>query len=86
MRTLAGSSGVRIFGYVIFCWGALSTAFDFYTVYFRSFPINMGISLGNGAIVLLGLVAIVVAKALKSLENRLQALEANISAEKVASP
>jgi TRAP-type C4-dicarboxylate transport system permease small subunit len=75
-----GSQWVRLFGFLIFGWGILSTIADFASRMLYSFPLEMGIVLGNGAILLVGLVAITAAKALKNLEERLDRIEDNRSA------
>jgi hypothetical protein len=82
MRVLTGWFGVKIFGYLIFLWGALSTIVNVAAVKFYSFPFEMGISLGNGAIMLLGLVTIAVANCIKTLEARLQAIEARVPGQR----
>ena len=71
------SFALRVFGYIILALGLGGTANDHITRYFYSFPQNMGIVLGNGAICLLGLVTISVATSIKKLERRLDLLESN---------
>jgi hypothetical protein len=66
---------VRMFGYLILGAGVLSTAADFYSRIELSFPLNMGIAIGNTVFVLLGLVAIAVAQCLQTLEDRLDKIE-----------
>jgi hypothetical protein len=75
MRIRNGSLAIRVFGHVLFWSGGLNYAYHFITVHWYSFPQNMGISLGFGAITLLGLVAIAVASCLKNLEERLDRIE-----------
>ena len=69
------SRGVRLFGYMIFGWGILSTATDVVSRFQFFFPQNMGIVLANGAILMIGLVAITVATALRGLGERLDKIE-----------
>lgn len=71
----SGPEVVRLFGYIIFVFGALSTIQYLAVVVLRHLPIDMGIALGNGAVVLIGLVAISTARCLTTLEQRLLKLE-----------
>jgi hypothetical protein len=76
MKFPRSSSGVvRIFGYGIFAYGALSTIQYFAITTWRSVPTDMGIALGNGAITLTGLVAISIAMCFAQIEQRLDMLE-----------
>jgi hypothetical protein len=75
VRIRQGSLAVRVFGHVLFWSGGLGYAYHFITVHWYSFPQNLGISLGSGAIALLGLVALAVASCLKNLEERLDRIE-----------
>jgi hypothetical protein len=71
----SGSPVLRIFGYIIFAYGAISTfLYIFYQVRYSTDP-DMGIVLGNGAIILAGLVALSAATCLRNLEQRLDRLE-----------
>jgi hypothetical protein len=71
----SGSGVLRIFGYIIFIFGALGMAHDIAFRVWRSVALDMGIALGDGAIVLIGLVAPAVANCLRRLEQRLDRLE-----------
>ena len=62
---------VFAFGYTILVSGLLWTGFDYYGRWAWSYPQNMGIVLGDGAIVLLGLSLTVVAEAIRRLEKHL---------------
>jgi hypothetical protein len=75
---MPNSFPVRVFAYVILAGGILSTAADFFTRPEFAVPTNMGVVLGNGALVLLGLVAWAIACVLKSLETQLDRLERRI--------
>jgi len=68
-------SGVLLFGYILFAFGALSMIQYFVGRYIYGRPVDMGIALGSGAIVLIGLVAISIAKCLVGLEERLDKIE-----------
>jgi hypothetical protein len=71
----SGSGVLRIFGYIIFVFGALSMAQDVaFQVWYSTLP-DMGVVLGDGAITLIGLVAISVAICLRKLEQRIERLE-----------
>jgi hypothetical protein len=72
---MPNSFPVRVFAYVILAGGILSTAADFFTRPEFAVPTNMGVVIGNTALVLLGLVASSVGSVLKSLETRLDKLE-----------
>lgn len=61
--------------YIILAGGVVSTGFDFYNRPEMAIPQDLGIVLGNGALVLLGLVASAVATVLRSLEMRLDRIE-----------
>jgi hypothetical protein len=71
----SGPEVERLFGYIIFVFGALSTIQYLAVIVSRHLPIDMGIALGNGALVLIGLVAISTAVCLTALEQRLLKLE-----------
>lgn len=71
----SGSGVIRIFGYIILVFGALSMAQDVVFQIRHSIPPNIGVVIGDGAITLIGLVAIAVAACLKKLEHRIEALE-----------
>lgn len=71
---------MKVFGYVILVLGALGFLEYFITNYLYLLPQNMGIVLGNGAIVLLGLVTLAIAKCLDHLEGRLDKIEGALSA------
>jgi hypothetical protein len=70
-----GSRRVLIAGYALFVFGALSTIVDHLAWLQFSFPRNLGVIIGNGAVMLLGLLAIIIADSLKRLEGRLNRLE-----------
>ncbi len=71
----AGAGVVRLFGYILFAYGLVSTLL--YLIFQIRYSIgpDMGIVLGNGAITLIGLVALSVATCLVQLEKRLDRLE-----------
>ena len=69
------SRRVLIVGYVIFAYGVTSTVVDFVARAQFAFPRNMGIIIGNGAITIVGLVAVIIAKCLMKLEERVHNIE-----------
>lgn len=71
----SGPEILRLLGYIIFVFGALSTIQYLLVVLFRPLPIDLGIGLGNGAITFLGLVAIAASDCLIKLDRRLKNLE-----------
>jgi hypothetical protein len=73
--TKAKSFPVELFGYVILSLGAFGTVNYRVLQSAYSRPQDMGIELGNGSILLLGLATIAVARCLRALERRLDALE-----------
>ena len=75
MPAKGNSFWVFAFGYVIFAVGAVGMGLDFYSRNAWSYPLNMGIFVGNSALCLLGLTAQVVAQSIQSLEKRLDSLE-----------
>lgn len=62
-------------GYMIFACGLLSLIADFIARTIFSYPFNLGIVLGSGAIALTGVVTITLAHFVKVVENRLDKLE-----------
>ncbi|MEA2987089.1 MAG: hypothetical protein QOD94_3343 [Alphaproteobacteria bacterium] len=62
-------------GYVVLAGGITSTAQDIVSRIMFSAPLNMGIVIGNGALLLLALVTLLAAKYFKILEDRLSKLE-----------
>jgi len=72
---------LRFLGNVVFALGVLEIIHDFVRVSYFSFPFNLGIVLGNIAIVLVGLVASMSANEFKKLEERLERLQARQEAE-----
>jgi len=76
MVAAKGSSlWVFIFGYVILALGGFGTVDYYFMRVEYSAPQNMGIVQGNTALMLLGVIALVIAQSLKSLEKRLDKLE-----------
>jgi hypothetical protein len=75
MPAKGSSFWVFAFGYVIFAFGVLSTGIDFHARIYRSFPLDMGIVLGNCALLLLGLTAQVIAQSIRKLERRLERID-----------
>jgi hypothetical protein len=71
----SGALAVRIFGYIVFSFGVLSTVWYLILINWRSMLFDMGIGLGNGAITFIGLLALSVASCLAQLEKRLGELE-----------
>lgn len=69
------SRGVLIAGYIVFALGIGNTVADFVSRIEFSFPLNIGIVIGNSAIMLIGLVSLIVGRCLKRLEERLDELE-----------
>jgi hypothetical protein len=67
---------MQIFGYLILALGLGGCALYYGPRLAYGHARDMGIVLGNGAIVLLGLVTIAAASALRTIERRLRALEA----------
>ena len=71
----SGSSVLRFFGYAIFVFGTLSMIqYVTFQIWYSISP-DMGIVLGNGAILLIGLVTLSVASCLRTLERRIDRLE-----------
>jgi hypothetical protein len=66
---------VRIYGWVMLAVGVLSSGQDVYGRIRYAFPLDMGIVIGNGAIVIVAGLALVVAGSLQNLEGRLDKLE-----------
>jgi hypothetical protein len=76
MRTAKRTSyPVRLFAYVILAGGVISTAADFFNRPEFSIPTDMGIVIGNGALILLGLATWAIATSLESVEKRLERIE-----------
>ena len=72
---LSSSLGVRLFGYLFLLTGLFGIAMDEIGRSFYSHPFNLGIVLGNAAIGMVGVIALMVARQLKTLEQRLEKLE-----------
>jgi hypothetical protein len=68
-------NALRAFGYLLLAYGSISLATDYVSHSNFGFPFNLGITLGSGAIALLGLVTISVTAALRKIEERVEALE-----------
>ncbi len=66
---------VRVFAYIILVGGVISTAFDVYNRPEVAMPADLGIVIGNAALILLGLVTSAIASVLKNLETRLDRIE-----------
>jgi hypothetical protein len=79
MKSLKDGPSLQVAGYIILAAGLSGTALDYIFRYFYSFPQNMGIVLGNSAIVLLGCVTWMAATSIKKLERRLDLLEGKTS-------
>ena len=77
MSMKASARFVRLSGWFIFGFGILGAVQDFLSR--PRFLIPHGVALGNGAIILLGLVAIAVGNCLKGLEDRVGRLENDFS-------
>jgi hypothetical protein len=75
MNWLAGTKGLKRFGYIVTAWGLLSFGANYVAIAVYGFPHDMGIALGNGAITLAGLIAIMSAKCIGDLDRRMTALE-----------
>lgn len=71
----AKSLPIKILGYAILTLGVFGTADYYVTSIIYSYPQNMGIVVGNSAMILLGLVTTAVASCLKNLEGRLDKIE-----------
>jgi hypothetical protein len=69
---------VNCFAFGTFAYGLLSMGLYLNSVYVLSYPINMGIALGSGALALLGLTAHVIADVLRRFEKRLDELERRV--------
>lgn len=81
MRMLKPSSGLRLAGIALSWWGGLSYLIYLIAVFGYSRPLEMGITLGSLAILLLGLVTWSVADHLKKLEERLERIEKKVFAQ-----
>jgi hypothetical protein len=75
MQILSGSRGLRICGYVIFAIGMIGLIQYVAIQAHRSLGTDLGIILGDGAIALIGLVALMAAGRFRLLEDRLDRLE-----------
>ncbi len=64
-------------GYIILGLGISGFASDYFTRLQYSLSGDMGIVLGDGAITLLGIITVTIAKCLKNLEQRLDRIEAS---------
>jgi len=73
---------VKISGYGILIVGILNTIIDFVSRIEYSFPLNMGLAIGNVAIVFLGAITVMIAQCLKSLEQRLAKIESQSASRK----
>jgi hypothetical protein len=74
MPAKGNSFWIFAFGYVIFALGLVGMGLDFYSRSAWSYPLNMGIVIGNSALCLLGLTAQVIAQSVSKLEKRLDRL------------
>jgi hypothetical protein len=76
MRTSkAYSWWVALAGWVLFVTGLFGTIQDFLARPEFLIPPDLGIFLGDGAFVMMGLLGILIAKGLKSVEERLDRME-----------
>jgi hypothetical protein len=66
---------LRVLAYAILAGGLVGTAAEFFTRPEMAIPQDLGRVLGNGALVLLGLVTSMIASVLKNLEMRLDKIE-----------
>ena len=62
-------------GYLFLVCGIAGTVIDFVSRFQFSFPLDMGIVLGNGAIAAAGLLATMLVKSLRELGRRLETIE-----------
>jgi archaellum biogenesis protein FlaJ (TadC family) len=63
------------FCYLLTIWGVVASIADYVSRTQFSFPFNLGIVLGNGAIALIGLVGIALCRHIQKIEDRLSKLE-----------
>lgn len=75
MPAKGSSFWVFAFGYVIAGVGLSGFGLDYYSRIAMGYPQNMGIVIGNTALVLLGVTATVIAQCLKRLEQRVDRIE-----------
>jgi len=75
VRKRCTSLTVEIFGYVLCCYGTFLIVLDAIQRSRLSIPPSRAYLHASSAIILIGLVSIVVGKALKNLEERLRRLE-----------
>jgi hypothetical protein len=66
---------LRVLAYAILAGGLVGTAAEFFTRSEMAIPQDLGRVLGNGALVLLGLVTSMIAGVLRNLEKRLDEIE-----------
>ncbi len=66
---------VRVLSYLILALGIANALQYAVVTHWRFLPLDMGIALGNGAIVLIGAVALALANGLARLERRLDSIE-----------
>ena len=67
--------GVRLWGFIIIGMALVNYAHDYYTRIVLSFPLNMGIAIGNLALMVIGGTTLVIASYLIRLEQRLDRME-----------
>jgi len=72
---LSNISTINFLGYLFLGCGIADTVADFVSRIEFSFPLNMGIVLGNTGMIAAGLLGTMAAKSLKELDQRLQRIE-----------
>lgn len=69
---------IRVLGYMSIALGTMNTALDYYHgLSDTSHTYDPGVGLGNEAIVLIGVIALVISQCLKIIEGRLSKLESS---------
>ncbi len=79
MPAKGSSFWVFAFGYLILMTGVISVGFDLYGRVEWAAPNDMGVVVGEAALILLGLIAQTIGQCLRRLEMRLDEFKANRS-------
>jgi hypothetical protein len=73
------SRTVRLFGYIVLaCW-ASSVVHEIVGITVQALPLDMGIAIGNTALLLLSVLALTIASCFKKFEERLDEIQSSRS-------
>jgi hypothetical protein len=84
MPVKGSSFWVFAFGYLILAGGIISIGFDIHQRVEWMVPTDMGVVVGEGTLILLGLIAQTIGQSLRKIEARLDQIEAKLGQTSIA--